>query len=196
MSLELNKISDIVGGVSTEAIVEGRMVLRVAQSEDYNFGGRDDLNGFKVPATAAEAAKARFVAKFAQSNQKQMPYYEALPNAVEDNGYQLRQGYGVGTNNVPFTVKTYLTYPGLMKGQTIPSGVLMVGHAGGVYTVASGDYVANANIAVDGYLDVANTADDGAGEGGKLIYSASATNILVDHYDNANGILRFRTFQP
>lgn len=193
MGVEINKFSDIIGVVATANIVEGRMVLLTSHSFNLNYGSKQDLPGVKVPATSAEAARAFYVAVFAQDN-RSLPIYQPMPKYA----YNLRDGWGVGSNNVPITGSTiYLTHPGNMKGQTIPSGEVMCAHAGGVYTVASGAFIYSASLATPGvYLIAANTADDGAGSAGKLKYSASATRIVVERYNSTTKELTFRTLVP
>lgn len=192
MGVEINKFTDIIGVVTTEAIPEGRMVLLTSHSFNHNYGSRQDLPGIKLPDTSAEAAKAKYVAVFAQDN-RGLPIYQPTPSY----SYQLRDGYGVGNDNVPITGSTiYLTHPQNMVGQTIPSGELAVAHGGGVYTVPSGYYTYNANLEVPGaFLVASNTADDGAANAGKLKYSASAGIAIVERVDS-NKNLTFRTLQP
>lgn len=194
MGVEINKFSDIIGVVTNEAIPEGRMVLLTTNNAGtYNFGSRGDLAGIKLPDTTAEALKARYVAVFAQDN-RSLPIFQPMPAYT----YQLRSGWGVGSDNVPITGSTiYLTHPGNMVGQTIPSGELAVAHGGGVYTVPSGAFVYNANLQVPGtYMIVANTADDSAGAAGKLKYSASAGVAIVERFNTSTWELTFRTLQP
>lgn len=191
MGVEINKFSDIIGAVTTEAIPEGRMVLLVSHSQSHDFGSRTDLPGIKLPDTAAEAAKAKYVAVFAQDN-RSLPIYQPMPAYA----YNLRDGWGVGANNVPITGSTiYLTHPGNMKGQTIPSGSLVAAHGGGVYTVYSGGFIYNASLAPGAFLVAANTADDSAGDAGKLKYSASAGVAIVERFV-AGESLQFRTLVP
>lgn len=191
MGVEINKFSDIIGAVTTEAIPEGRMVLLVSHSQSHDFGSRTDLPGVKLPDTSAEAAKAKYVAVFAQDN-RSLPIYQPMPAYA----YNLRDGWGVGANNVPITGSTiYLTHPGNMKGQTIPSGSLVAAHGGGVYTVYSGGFIYNASLAPGAYLVAANTADDSAGDAGKPKYSASAGVAIVERFV-AGESLQFRTLVP
>ena len=189
--IEINKFSDIIGVVTTEAIPEGRMVLLTSHSQSHDFGSRTDLPGVKLPDTSAEAAKAKYVAVFAQDN-RSLPIYQPMPSYA----YNLRMGWGVGANNVPITGATiYLTHPGNMKGQTIPSGQLAVAHAGGVYTVYSGGYIYSANFAPGAFLVAANTADDSEADAGKLKYSASAGIAIVERFVEGEK-LQFRTLVP
>ncbi len=66
--MEINKFSDIIGVLTKADIVEGRMVLLTGHDQSHDFGSREDLPGVKLPATAAEAAKATYLLVFAQDN--------------------------------------------------------------------------------------------------------------------------------
>ena len=193
--MEINKFSDIIGVLTKADIVEGRMVLLTGHDQSHDFGSREDLPGVKLPATAAEAAKATYLLVFAQDN-RSLPILEPTPSYA----YQLRSGWGVGADNVPITGSTvYLTHPGNMLGQTIPSGNVALAYAGGVYTLPSGAYVASANIqTVGNWFIAANTNDDGAGEAGKPKYEATkaGANGIVERYDSDTGNLQIRTYQP
>lgn len=188
--MEINKYVDIEGVVTTEAIVEGRMVLFTSHSQSHDFGSRTDLKGVKLPDTSAEAARAKYVVAFAVDN-SQLPLYQPTPSY----SYALRYGFDK-VANVPFTAKVYLTHPGNMVGQEIPSGSLALAFAGGVYTVPSGSFIYNANLTPGAYLVVANTADDGADSAGKLKYSASAGVAIVEKYNSDDASLTFRTAVP
>jgi hypothetical protein len=193
MAVEINKFSDIIGVVATQNIPEGRMVLLTTHSFNYNFGSKTDLMGVKLPADSTEGGKARYVAVFAQDN-RSLPIYQPMPFYT----FNLRKGWGRGSDNVPITGSTiYLTHPGNMKGQTIPSGSVMSAHGGGVYTVPSGAFIYSSEVQTPGtYLVSANTADDGGTETGKLKYSASATSIVVERYNSTTKELTFRTLVP
>jgi hypothetical protein len=192
MGVEINKFSDIIGTVATEDIPEGRMILLTSHSQSHDFGSRADLPGVKLPETSAEAARAQYVAVFAQDN-RGLPIYQPTPSYT----YQLRRGWGQGVDNVPITGSTiYLTHPGNMKGQTIPSGELLTAHGGGVYTVFSGGYIYDANLETPGtFLVAANTADDGVAHKGKLKYSSCAGIAIVERFV-AGEYLQFRTLVP
>lgn len=191
--MEINKYSDIRGVVAQEDIVEGRMVLITENNAGtYDFGSRADLPGIKLPDDSTEAGIAKFVSGFALDN-RETPIYQPTPSST----YQLRGGYGVGSDNVPITGSTiYLSHPGNMIGQTIPSGELALAFGGGVFTVTSGHYIDNANLKPGAHLVVANTADDGADSAGKLKYSATAGVATVEKYDSTNHTLTFRTLNP
>lgn len=185
--MEINKYQDITGVVTTEDIPEGRMVLVVGHSESYDFGSREDLPGVKLPDTTVEGTKARFCITWAVDNTKP-PLYQPYPSF----DYALRHGFDQ-SQNVPFTAKVHLTQPSMTEGQTIPSGYLALAFGPGVFTVPSGSFVYSDTLATPGaFLVVANTADDGAGEAGKLKYSATATFAQVERYDSTNNALTFR----
>jgi len=194
MGVEINKFSDIIGVVATQNIPEGRMVLLTTHSFSYDFGSKTDLAGAKLPATAAEAAKALYVSVFAQDN-RSLPILQPMPSYL----YNLRNGWGVGSNNVPITGSTvYLTHPGNMTGQTIPSGQGMCAYGGGTFTVPSGAFIYSSTLVTPGaYLIAANTADDGGvTNAGKLKFSASATHIVTQRYNSTTKELTFRTLVP
>ena len=192
MGVEINKFSDIIGVVATQNIPEGRMVLLTTHSFNYNYGSKTDLAGIKLPANATEAAKALYVAVFAQDN-RSLPIFQPMPSYP----FNLRSGWGVGVDNVPITGSTiYLTHPGNMKGQTIPSGSVTSAHAGGVYTVPSGAFVYSSELLVPGtWLLSSNTADHTT-DTGKLRYNATATHIVVERYNSTTKELTFRTLVP
>lgn len=185
--MEINKYRDITGVVTTEPIVEGRMVLVSDSGEDHNFGSRTDLRAVKLPDTTAEAARARFCITWAVDNTAP-PIYKPMP-AYD---FALRGGWDQA-ENVPFDAKVHMTYPGNKVGATIPSGALALAFGPGEFTVESGAYVSSADIQVPGnYVAVADTASDGAASAGKLKYSASATFAEVVRYDSSDGSLTFR----
>ena len=189
--MEIRKYVDIEGVVVTEDIVEGRMVLFTSHSWDHDFGSWSDLKGVKLPDTSAEAARAYYVLGFAVDNSL-LPIYEPTPSL----SYATRMGFE-SSANVPFTAKAYLTHPANMVGQTIPSGTLALAFAGGVFTVPSGAYIYNANLATPGtFLVVANANDDSEADAGKLKYSATAGVAIVERYNSDTNELTFRTSQP
>lgn len=191
--MEINKITDVEGAVATEDIVEGRMVLLTTHGTSHDFGSRTDLPGIKLPDTAAESAKAFYVAGFASDN-RQLPIYVSPPSYT----YALRMGWDQAVN-VPFSATVFLTHPQNLIGQTIPSGSLALAYGGGTFTVPSGSFVYNANLATPGtYLAACNTADDGAAYAGMLKYTASGTGAVakVHRFDSTNFALTFRTLVP
>ena len=190
--MEINKQSDILGVITAEAIVEGRMVLLVGnQGADYNFGSRADLPGVKLPDDSTEAAKAKYVLMFAVDN-RTIPIYESIP----ENTFALRRGWSVA-ENVPFSATVHLTPPGNKVGRTVPSGNPALGFGGGVFTAPSGAFIHSTDLETPGAdLVVANTADDSEAEAGQLKYSATAGVAVVERYIATTGELQFRTLQP
>lgn len=189
--MEINKYSDILGVVTKQAIVEGRLVLLVPGGATYNFGSRTDLMGVRLPVNSTEASAAKYLVAFAVDN-REIPIYESVP----ENVYALRAGFSLD-ENVPFDATIHLTPPGNKIGQTIPSGVQALAFAGGVFTVPSGAWVYNSSLESAGsYIVAANVADDGASDAGKPKYSASAATGIVERYNSTTGALTFRTSVP
>jgi hypothetical protein len=190
--MRFRKIADSIGAVAVEAIVEGRMCIIVDHSQNHNYGSRTDLVGCRVPATADEAKEALYLAAFSVI-QQEPPIYVNYPA----NPSNLRQGFA-GNSNLPFNADVYTTAPSMLQGRTIPSGALVALHAGGTYTVTSGNYVYSASLVPGARMNVTDTASDGAGEGGKLEYLATAgegTATVIQH-DTTKRELTFRTRQP
>jgi hypothetical protein len=189
--MEINKFSDIRGVVTNESIVEGRMVLVVPSINDtYDFGSRADLPGVKLPDNSTEAALAKFPIAFAVDN-RETPIYQPTPSVT----FALRRGFDQSAN-VPFSATVYLTSPGNLVGQTIPSGEPALAFAGGVFTVPSGAFVYNAGLVPGAHLVVANAADDSEADAGKLKYSGTAGVATVERFDSTNFRLTFRTYNP
>jgi hypothetical protein len=180
--------SEVIGVIPTADIVEGRMVLLTTHAWSYDFGSQTDLPGAKVPATADEAKKARYVIGWSV-DQRKPPYYQPTPSYT----WSMRQGFGNAANS-PFATTVYLTYPGYTEGATIPSGVPSLAYGRGVYTVPSGAYIYSASIAKGASLIVANTAEDTT-DAGKLKYQATYDDrvvAIVEHIDSTTGKLTFR----
>jgi hypothetical protein len=187
--MEVRKYQDIMGVVTTEPIYEGRMVLLTPSSETYDFGSREDLPGVKLPDDSTEAAQAKYIVAFASDN-RSLPIYQPTPAF----SWALRQGWDQ-TANVPFSASVYLTHPGNMVGQQIPSGVPALAYAGGVFTLPSGAFVYSANIAnVGAHLVAANTADDSEATAGMPKYSATAGIGKVIQFNATDFELTFRIF--
>lgn len=190
--MEINAYGDtILGVVPQEDVVEGRMMLLTANVHSRNFGSQADLPGAKLPDTAAEATRAKFCVTFEQDN-RSLPLYQPQP-AFD---YALRYGFDQD-ENAPFSATVYLTHPGVQEGRTIPSGqgALAFGDES-IITIPSGAYVYSASIATQGtYLEVCNTADDGAAAAGKLKVGSTNPVAEVVRYQTANGKLTFRIFE-
>ena len=191
--MEIRKYQDIIGVVAQEDLKEGLMVRLCANNSaySYDFGSREDLPGVMLPINASGAAHAKYVAAFAVDNSS-TPIYSPTPSMP----FALRGGFDQDAN-VPFNATVYLTHPGNMKGQTIPSGSLCLAFAGGVYTVYSGCFVASGGLTAGARLDVTDVANDGAGNAGKLEHEPSGGGIAtVIQYDATNLELTFRTDNP
>lgn len=190
--MRFRKIADSIGAVAVADIVEGRMCIIVDHSQSHNYGSREDLVGCRVPATANEATEALYLAAFSVI-QQDPPIYVNYPA----NPSNLRQGFA-GSTNLPFNADVYTTAPSMLQGRTIKSGSLVALHAGGTYTVTSGNYVYSANLVPGARLEVLNAADDTAAQAGKLSYTATAGGGIatVIHHDTTNRELTFRTRQP
>jgi len=187
--MEVNKYTDIMGVVATQDIPEGRMVLITAQSTSHNFGSREDLVGIKLPANSAEAGRAKYVVAFALDN-RPLPLVDSYP-ALD---WAMRHGGWDRPRNAPFNANIKLTYPANDDDvQTVMSGSLALAFDKGVFSVTSGNFVYSASLVPGAHLVVANTADDGASNAGKLKFSASAGVAVVERLDTDRMILTFRT---
>jgi hypothetical protein len=188
--MEINDFEKVKGVVTTEDIVEGRfVVLGGAHSETYGFGSREDLQGAKVPHTAEEGLRAKYIITWPVSN-GQTPIYEPTPSYP----FSLRQGFG-GAANVPFDAKVYLTYPGYTDGETIPSGSLALAFTEGTFTIPSGSYIYGANIIVPGAALVVCTVDGDTTNAGKVKYAAAlAVGVIgfTESWDETTGKLTVR----
>lgn len=161
--MEINKFEDVIGVVPTSGIVEGRFGLMCPHAFDYDFGSRVDLPGVKVPATAAEAINARYCLTFSPDNGS-TPFYEPIPSFA----FAQRGGWDQAAN-VPFAATVYVTHRSNQEELTIPSGLPCLGFTDGTFTLPSGGYIHSAGIIVIGAnVVVANTAEDGAVNAGKL----------------------------
>lgn len=187
--MEINRLDEVLGVIPTADIVEGRLGILVSHTFSYDFGSRSDLPGFRVPATAEEAKRARHIISWAVTNQEP-PFYIPVPEVA----WSMRQGFSRATN-LPFSASVYMTYPGNQNGVTIPSGTPSLAFGEGTYTVPSGAYIYNASIVNPGaLLIVANTAEDTT-DAGKLKYQSTWDDRVVgyvEHYDSASGDLTFR----
>lgn len=187
--MEINRLDEVMGVVPTADVVEGRMGILVTHTFSYDFGSRTDLPGFRIPATAEEAKRARYIITWAVTNQKP-PFYMPAPEVA----WSMRQGFDRATN-LPLTGSVYMIYPGHMDGVTIPSGTPSLALGEGTYTVPSGAYIYDANLQYPGSLIVvANTAED-TNDAGKLKYQSTMDDRVVghvEHYDSSNGDLTFR----
>lgn len=162
--MEINRLDgDVKAAIATTAIVEGRMVCMTNHSLSADFGSNADLPGAKLPTTADEAKKARYVSAFPVTNQKG-PFYSTYPSMA----YALRGGWDQASN-VPFNTDIMLSYPGNQESKTIASGTGMRLFAEGTFTLPSGQYVYSASLVPGASLSVASSG----GNEGKLQYSAT-----------------------
>jgi len=193
--MEINKYTDITGVVVAQDIVEGRMVLLVANDEgandiSYDFGSREDLPGARLPKNDTEAQKAHYVITFAVDNSIP-PLYEPYPAFT----YALRSGFDQASN-VPFTADVHMTPQSMREGLTIPSGAPALAFGPGVFTVPSGAFVYAANLQVPGtWLEVANIDDEGATHAGKLQENSAGDKgkfAQVERFTVADWSLTFR----
>ena len=190
--MEINFFEDVIGVVPTEDIVEGRFVLITPHTFSYDLGSREDLPGVKLPDTADEAKRCKFILTWAVSNSS-TPMY--IPQPDLDNG--ARRGGWSETANTPITGSTiYLTYPGYTDGQTIPSGTPSLAYTEGTFTIPLGGYVADANIITIGAaIAIADTNTDNAGDAGKPKYAATIDDSVIgytERYDSGNGDLTIK----
>jgi len=183
--MEINKYTDIIGVVTTEDIVEGRMVLLTSHSQSHDFGSREDLPGVKLPTSSDEAAEAKYVLAFALDN-RPTPLM-----TIPSYSYALRRGWDQ-TANVPFSTTVYLSHPGNMSApQTVSSGELALAFDDGVFTVTSGAFIYSADIVNPGaHLSVAYSPSSDAG---KLQYAASGGVAVVERFNATTFELTFRT---
>lgn len=170
---ELNHIEEVLACVVLQDTPEGRFGLLTTHGVDYDFGSRADLPGFKLPATAAEAARARFMVNWSYTNQ-QMPMY--LPEPAMP--FALRQGFGT-SDNTPFTATVYVTPPSVQGGVVIPSGVTALAFGAGIYTLDSSGYINDANLLPGAAIKVADAATDGASNAGKLKYASTVDSSVI-----------------
>ena len=186
--MEINKYRDITGVVTAEAIPEGRMVLLINHNQTHDFGSREDLPAAKLPDTTTEAAMAHFCIAFAVDN-TQPPLYKPMPSL---GVFATRYGFE-SASNMPFNADVTMVPDSNTIGRTIPSGALALAFGPGTFTVPSGAFVYSAEMEVPGnWLTVADTASDGAAAAGMLKYSATATPMQVERYDDTNNRLTFR----
>jgi len=190
---EINRFEDVIGVVTQANTVEGRFVILVANAMTGTFINiNDDLPGARVPATAEEATRAKFMLMWAVDNrQSPIVNYPAAPL------FDTRGGWGGNTTQGPLTGLTmWLTHPENQEGQTIPSGYKALGYTEGTFTFPSGEYVDSAEIKVPGAaIIVADTATDTAAEAGKPKYTATnAVGVIgfTETYDSATGRLTIR----
>lgn len=189
--MEINRFEEVMGGVVQADTVEGRFVIMVANAMGGTIMNVDsDLPGLRVPATAEEAKRAKYVLAWAVDN-RPSPLVMSYPSTT----YDFRGGW-VNSDSGPISSTVWLTHPGNQEGTTIPSGYKALGYTDGTFTFPSGAYVYSANIIVPGAaICIADTSSDGASDAGKPKYLASAAVGMVgvtESYDSATGRLTIR----
>jgi hypothetical protein len=172
--LEINKIGkEIIGVVPTADVVEGRFGLLVTHTWSADFGSKEDLPGWKVPATAEEAKRARFCITWAVDN-RPFPLFQPVPAVA----WSLRSGAWDQAQTHPFSATMYLSDPAHKNDMTIPSGVPSLAFARGTYTFTTSDYIANASLVAGAMVIVANTNEDTT-DAGKLKYQSTYDDRVV-----------------
>lgn len=193
--MEINRFEEVLGGITQADTVEGRFVILVANVHLGTYINlNDDLPGLRVPATAEEAKRAKYVLAWAVDNRTPpIVNYErefAAPLFDERGGW----ASAAGTN--PRAVNMWFSQPGHQEGTTIPSGYKALGYTDGTFTFPSGAYVYSADIIVPGAaIIIADEASDGAADAGKPKYVAVAAEGKVgvtETYDSATGRLTIR----
>ena len=182
--MEINYYENIMGGLATQDMVEGRMVYLTSHTWNKDFGSAVDLPGCALATGQTNYSKSRYCVSFAVDN-RELPFYQATPSFA----FALRQGFEQAAN-VPFAATVYLDHPGNMLDRTIPSGngVLLFG-SDSIITITSGNYTYAAAIETPGCpLEV--------GTGGVLAVSANydADKVVAEtvRYYSASGNLTFR----
>jgi hypothetical protein len=187
--MEINDFDDVMGVIPVQDIVEGRFVTLCAHTFSNDFGSETDLPGVKLPANAAEAARAKHCLTWKVDN-RVGPIY-----AVPSMSFAERGGWSQAAN-APFATTVYLTHPGNQECLTIPSGVSSLAYGEGTFTLASGCYIYSANIIVPGATIRIHQADEGvASDAGKPMYDADMDIQIVAEtrmYNASTGALTIR----
>lgn len=198
MAMEIRKFSDIIGVITTRAIVEGRCVL-LTEAPDYAgvWGIDGDLAGVDLPTSYVEAQQAKYVLGWPMDNQPTPFIYpqDAYNYIVRNQGFESGQRSPNSDTGTPMTGKTiYLTTPSVTAGLTIPSGYKALAYAGGVYTFPSGSFVHTDDIEdVGATITVQFTAGD---DRGKPMFHASGVFGIVEQWDSTAYAVTIRTLQP
>ena len=175
--MEINAFEDVIGVIANEDMVEGRFVVLTSHTFSIDFGSQEDLPGAKLPATAEEANRAKYVLTWAVDN-RPLPIVQSYPQLSNS----LRGGFDQDANT-PFAATIYTTYPGNQNSLTIPSGVQALAFSNGTFTLPSGCYVYSAEIIVPGaLLEVLNTNDDSTDSGKVSRVAADAVGINFETY--------------
>lgn len=198
MAMEIRKFSDIIGVITTEAMVEGRCVL-LTNAPAYTgiWGLHADVAGVKLPTSAGEAGQAKYVLGWAMDNRPTPIMYpmDAYNYIVRNQGFEAGQRSPDQDTGTVMTGKSiYLTTPSVTEDLTIPSGVKALAYGGGIYTFPSGSFVYSADLENVG-ATVTVTYNAGA-DRGKPKYDASGTFGVVEQWDATNFAVTVRTLQP
>jgi hypothetical protein len=181
--MEIRHYEQILGVVVADraGAVEGRFGLLTTNSVD----AASDLPGWMKPTTADMAKKARYVITWPVDN-RQYPQFVGLPQI----SWSLYAGGFDQAANMPASVTLRGTNPANQESLTIPADTRSLAFKGGIFTVPSGCYVWNANLATPG--SPVSVAYDSGNEG-KLTYTATydATTCVghVHDYVSATGRL-------
>ena len=183
--MEINHYGDVIeGAVAQEDIVEGRMVCHVANTYSRDFGSQTDLPGCRVPQSAAEAARARYIVTF-ESDDRPLPIMQPQPSFT----WALRQGWDQA-QTIPFPTTVYLTHPQNQEMLIIGSGSGCALYGEGIYTVPSGCYVYTPTIETPGtQLEVSYSG----GNAGKVqVYGSGGIVAEVERFSSTTKRLTFR----
>lgn len=177
--MEINKYNDIIGGITLADVAEGRMVVLAAPPT----GTDDGVYGVRIPASSAEAARARYVVAWPPTN-FEAPYVRSWPQV----SWALRSYFDQDANS-PASVTMSYTYEGDRENSTVPSGYLVrVFGPGAVFTLTSGHFVDSESLDVGAPLSVEYSGNDA----GKPKYDAAGTTLIVEDYDSTNLLLTVR----
>ena len=167
--MEINNFLRVEGVEVVADIVEGRFGLMCANTDT---GVKSDLPGFRVPATAEEALRSKYIVTWPVDN-RQPPLISPMPSYA----FALRDGGFDQVANTPLTPsKVYLTYPGYTNGATIPSGNMALAFTDGIFTIPSGGFTDSADIHVAGAMFTVGYS--GAAAGKPVYAAADAVGVL------------------
>jgi hypothetical protein len=162
--VEINRFEEVLGGVVQADTVEGRFVILVANAMGGLFMNTDtDLPGLRVPGTAEEAKRAKYVLAWAVDN-RPSPLVMSYPSSV----WGTRGGWGEATPTGPIAPTMWLTHPGNQEGTTVPSGYKALGYT---FTFPSGAFIDSDEIKVPG---AAIIVEYSGADAGKPKYTATA----------------------
>jgi hypothetical protein len=174
--MRINRYLDIYGGITLEAMAEGRFVVLDTTDEPGIYGVR-------LPDDATDAGMCHAVVAWPPTN-IDPPYYTPMPTVA----WSLRQGFDK-TANDPFDAEVSMVYPGNRDSSTIPSGTLVrLFPEHSVVTLTSGNFVDSANLAKGAMVSVSYSGTDA----GKPQYDAAGTIAVVEEYDSGNLVLTLR----